>query len=303
MSAQSPSTSTADVLLAAPMAVATPAVGRRPTRWRKLGPLFFISAGWLVLIVILAVLAPVLHLADPTQQDLSNQGGPPSPGHLLGTDSLGRDMLSRLVYGARISLSVGVLSVALALLIGGGLGILGGYLRGPVDAVVGTATDALLAFPALVLALAVTSFWGHDLKNLVLVIGGLTIPAFARVARAATLTFAQREFVLAARAMGAGSLRIILREILPNVLGTCLAFALLAVAAAMIAEGTLAFLGLSVPPPSASWGAMIAEGRSRLDQAPGVALIPAACFFATIFAINMAADRLRRVAALRESRI
>jgi peptide/nickel transport system permease protein len=303
MSVQSPSAAAADVLVAAPMAAPAPSEGRVPTRWKKLGPVFFISVAWLVLIVLLAVLAPLLHLADPTQQDLSNQGGPPGPDHILGTDSLGRDMFSRLVYGARISLSVGVLSVALSLIIGGGLGILGGYLRGPVDAVVGTATDALLAFPALVLALAVTSFWGHDLKNLVLVIGGLGIPAFARVARAATLTFAQREFVLAARAMGAGSLRIIVREILPNVLGTCLAFALLAVAVAMIAEGTLAFLGLSVPPPSASWGAMIAEGRARLDETPAVTLIPAACFFLTIFAINMAADRLRRLAALRESRI
>lgn len=303
MNVQSPSAAAADVLVAAPMAAPAPSEGRAPARWRKLGPLFFISAAWLVLIVLLALLAPLLHLADPTQQDLSNQGGPPSPDHILGTDSLGRDMFSRLVYGARISLSVGILSVALSLVVGGGLGILGGYLRGPVDAVVGIATDALLAFPALVLALAVISFWGHDLKNLVLVIGGLGIPAFTRVARANTLTFARREFVLAARAMGAGSLRIILREILPNVIGPTLAFALLAVAVAMIAEGTLAFLGLSVPPPSASWGAMIAEGRSRLDEAPGVALIPAACFFLTIFAINMAADRLRRLVALKESRI
>jgi peptide/nickel transport system permease protein len=198
---------------------------------------------------------------------------------------------------------VGVLSVALAIVLGGGLGLLAGYLRGPVDAMIGTATDALLAFPALVLALAVTSFWGHDLKNLILVIGGLGIPAFTRVARAATLKYAEREFVLAARAMGAGNLRIIALEILPNAFAPVLAFGLLAVAVAMIAEGTLAFLGLSVPPPAASWGAMIAEGRSRLDGSPGVALIPAGCFFLTIFSVNMAADRLRRLVALRESRI
>lgn len=302
MSVQSPSPA-ADVMVAAPMSVRAPSEALPAARWTKLGPLFFMSAGWLTLIVLSALLAPVLHLADPTVQDLSNQGGGPGPGHPLGTDSLGRDMLSRLVYGARISLAVGVLSVTLSVAVGGCLGMLAGYLRGPADAVIGTATDALLAFPALVLALAVTSFWGHEVKNLVLIIGGLGVPAFARVARAATLTCAQREFVTAARAMGAGNLRIIGREILPNVLGSVLAFALLAVAVAMIAEGTLAFLGLSVPPPSASWGAMIAEGRSKLDEAPGVALVPAACFFLTIFAINMAADRLRRMVALRDSRV
>jgi peptide/nickel transport system permease protein len=302
MSVQSPSAA-ADVLVAAPLAALAPQHSRVEARWRRLGPLFFLSAGWLALIVVLAVLAPILHLADPNLQVLSDQGAAPSREHLLGTDSLGRDMLSRLVYGARISLTVGVLSVALAIVLGGGLGLLAGYLRGPVDAMIGTATDALLAFPALVLALAVTSFWGHDLKNLILVIGGLGIPAFTRVARAATLKYAEREFVLAARAMGAGNLRIIALEILPNAFAPVLAFGLLAVAVAMIAEGTLAFLGLSVPPPAASWGAMIAEGRSRLDGSPGVALIPAGCFFLTIFSVNMAADRLRRLVALRESRI
>jgi peptide/nickel transport system permease protein len=302
MNAPSPSAVSGEVLVGTPAAPA-PSAMRAPGRWARLGPLFFLSAGWLLLIVMLAVLAPILPFANPNLQDLENQAGPPSPGHLLGTDSLGRDMFARLVYGARISLSVGVLSVALSLAVGGALGIVSGYLRGPVDAVIGMTNDALLAFPALVLALAVISFWGHSLRNLVLVIGGLGIPAFARVMRASTLAIAQREFVLAARAMGAGTPRIIVLEILPNVIGPTLAFALLAVAVAMIAEGALAFLGLSVPPPAASWGAMIAEGRSKLDVAPAVALIPAACFFLTIFAINLAADRLRRLVAVRASRI
>ncbi len=296
MSAQSASDTTA-----LPMA---PAAAERPVaRWTRLGPVFFASAGWLALVVGAAVLAPVLHLADPTVQELSNQGALPGGNHLLGTDSLGRDMVSRLVYGAQISLTVGVLSTAVAMAIGGSLGLLAGYFRGPVEGVIGIGVDALLAFPALVLALAVVTFWGHDVKNLVLVIGGLTIPAFARVARAATLAFAQREFVLAARAVGAGHLRIIRVEILPNVIGPMLAFGLLAVAVAMLAEGTLAFLGLSVPPPAASWGAMIAEGRANLDTTPLVTLIPAAVFFATIFALNTVADRLRGLAAVRASQI
>jgi peptide/nickel transport system permease protein len=299
MSAQSPS---ADVLVAT-LPAPLPSLGTRQARWKKLGPIFYASTGWLALIVLLAIAAPLLHLADPNLQVLSDQGATPSREHLLGTDSLGRDMFSRLAYGARISLTVGVLSILLAVVVGGGLGLIAGYFRGNVDGAISMAADALLAFPALVLALAVTSFWGHDLKNLILVIGGLGIPSFTRVARAATLTHAQREFVLAARAMGARHPRIIAVEILPNVVGPVLAYALLAVAVAMIAEGTLAFLGLSVPPPAASWGAMIAEGRSKLDVSPGVTLIPAACFFLTIFAINMAADRLRRLVALKESRI
>lgn len=270
-------------------------------QWTRLGPLFFVSAGWLVLIAGAAVLAPLLHLADPTYQELSNQGALPSGDHLLGTDSLGRDMVSRLVHGAQISLTVGVLSTAVAMAIGGFLGLMAGYFRGPVEGLIGIGVDALLAFPALVLALAVVTYWGHDIKNLVLVIGGLTIPAFARVSRASTLAFSQREFVLAARAMGAGHFRILRVDILPNVIGPMLAFALLAVAVAMIAEGTLAFLGLSVPPPAASWGAMIAEGRANLDTTPWVTLIPAGVFFATIFALNTVADRLRGLAAVRSS--
>jgi len=163
--------------------------------------------------------------------------------------------------------------------------------------------DAVLAFPALVLVLAVTAFVGHDLRIIILVLGVLGIPAFARVTRANTLSLAQREFVLAARAMGAGDLRILGLEILPNVLPAILTFGLLVVAVAMIAEGTLAFLGLSVPPPAASWGAMVAEGRSSLDTSPQVSLIPAAVFFLTIFSLNLAADRLRRLVEVRESRI
>jgi peptide/nickel transport system permease protein len=285
----------------AALPIAPVALDRPQGQWTRLGPVFYVSAGWLLLVASSAVLAPVLHLADPTFQELSNQGALPGGDHLLGTDSLGRDMASRLVHGAQISLTVGVLSTAVAMVIGGFLGLMAGYFRGPVEGLIGVGVDALLAFPALVLALAVVTYWGHDIKNLVIVIGGLTIPAFARVSRASTLAFSQREFVLAARAMGAGHFRILRVDILPNVIGPMLAFALLAVAVAMIAEGTLAFLGLSVPPPAASWGAMIAEGRANLDTTPWVTLIPAAVFFATIFALNTVADRLRGLAAVRSS--
>lgn len=299
MAAPSPDVAVEAVVVATPVTAA----GRPPAEWRRLGASFWLPAGWLAIVTLLAVLAPLIHLADPDLQDLANRMGPPSPDHVLGTDSLGRDMLSRLVWGARISLTVGYAATLLGMVVGTLIGMGAGYLRGRLEAVIVAAMDALLAFPALVLILALTTFAGHDIRIVVGVIGFLGIPAFARVARANTLAVAQREFVLAARAMGAGELRILGLEILPNIVAPVLTFGLLGVAVAMIAEGTLAFLGLSVPPPAASWGAMIAEGRSDLDTAPLVSLIPAAVFFLTIFALNLAADRLRRILDVRATRI
>jgi peptide/nickel transport system permease protein len=300
MAAQSPDiTVQAAVLTAA----RPPDQVRWATPWRRLGVSFWLAAGWLTVITLAAIFQPLLHLANPNLLDMGNQGAGPSSHHVLGTDSLGRDMLSRLVAGARISLTVGYGSTLLGMLCGGVIGLVAGYFRGRLEGVIVAAMDAVLAFPALVLVLAITTFVGHDIRIIIAVIGFLGIPAFARVTRANTLALAQREFVLAARAMGAGNFRILTREIFPNVLAPILTFALLVVAVAMIAEGTLAFLGLSVPPPAASWGAMVAEGRSLLDTSPNVSLIPAAVFFLTIFALNLAADRLRRLVEVRESRI
>jgi len=298
MAAQSP-----DLVQAVMVAARAAQADRPPAAWRRLGTTFWLSGAWLALVTMAAVLAPLLHLADPNFQDLANRGGAASAAHFLGTDGLGRDMLSRLVWGARISLTVGYASTVLGMVLGTLLGMAAGYLRGRTEGVIVAAMDALLAFPALVLILAITTFVGHGIPIIVGVIGFLGIPAFGRVARASTLALAQREFVLAARAMGAGEVRILGLEILPNIVAPVLTFGLLGVAVAMIAEGALAFLGLSVPPPAASWGAMIAEGRGDLDTWPQVSLIPAAVFFLTIFALNLAADRLRRVLELRESRL
>lgn len=299
MAAPSPDLSAQAVVIPVQAAVAE----RPPGAWRRLGASFWVSASWLAVVTVVALLAPLLHLADPNLQDLGNRLGGPGSGHVLGTDTLGRDMLARLAWGARISLTVGYASTLLGMALGTALGMAAGYLRGRLESVIVSGLDALLAFPALVLILAVTTFVGHDIRIIVGVIGFLGIPAFARVARANTLALAQREFVLAARAMGASELRILLLEILPNIVAPVLTFGLLAVAVAMIAEGTLAFLGLSVPLPAASWGAMVAEGRADLDVAPQVSLIPAFVFFMTIFALNLAADRMRRMLELRESRI
>jgi peptide/nickel transport system permease protein len=218
---------------------------------------------------------------------------PPSAAHWLGTDRLGRDMLARLIWGARISLTVGVLAPLIGLIFGGALGVLAGYFRGRLETLVVGGVDVLLAFPPLVLALAVTAYLGQTVAILTGIIGILSIPPFTRVARAATLSLAQREFILAARAMGATELRIILRELLPNVALPLLAFFLLAVAVTIVVEGALSFLGLGVPPPAPSWGSMIGEGRESLEIAPRIAFLPAAVMFLTVLAFNVVGDALR----------
>ncbi|HEU0158495.1 MAG TPA: ABC transporter permease, partial [Hyphomicrobiaceae bacterium] len=223
-------------------------------RLAGLGWLFGLALAWIAVIVIAAGLADLLPLPSPTDMDMLARREPPSLAHWLGTDRLGRDMLARLIHGARISLTVAILAPLIGLLIGGALGILAGYFRGGLETVVVGGVDVLLAFPPLVLALAVMAYLGQTLANLTYIIGVLSIPAFTRVARAATLSIAKREFILAARAMGATELRILLRELLPNVILPLAAFFLLAVAVTIVVEGALSFLGLGVPPPAPSWG-------------------------------------------------
>ena len=270
-------------------------------RLASFGLVFWLAAAWIGAIVLAAVLANLLPLPSPTDMDMLERRSPPSPAHWLGTDRLGRDMLARLIHGARISLTVGVLAPLIGLLIGGALGILAGYFRGALETVVVGAVDVLLAFPPLVLALAVTAYLGQTIANLTYIIGILSIPAFTRVARAATLSIAKREFILAARAMGATELRILVRELLPNVVLPLLAFFLLAVAVTIVVEGALSFLGLGVPPPAPSWGSMIGEGRESLETAPRIAFLPAAAMFLTVLAFNVVGDTLRVVTDPRQA--
>ena len=270
-------------------------------RLASFGLVFWLAAAWIGAIVLAAALANLLPLPSPTDMDMLERRSPPSPAHWLGTDRLGRDMLARLIHGARISLTVGVLAPLIGLLIGGALGILAGYFRGVLETVVVGAVDVLLAFPPLVLALAVTAYLGQTIANLTYIIGILSIPAFTRVARAATLSIAKREFILAARAMGATELRILVRELLPNVVLPLLAFFLLAVAVTIVVEGALSFLGLGVPPPAPSWGSMIGEGRESLETAPRIAFLPAAAMFLTVLAFNVVGDTLRVVTDPRQA--
>ncbi|HEX5395888.1 MAG TPA: ABC transporter permease [Candidatus Limnocylindria bacterium] len=264
----------------------------RPRRRRANG-LLAAALVWIILIALAAILADVLPIMSPTDMDMLGKRAPPSAEHLLGTDQLGRDMLSRLIYGARISLTVGLLAPVVGLVVGGALGMMAGYLGGRFEALAVGAVDVLLAFPPLVLALAVTAYLGQSVFNLTLVIGVLGIPAFTRVARATTLSLTQREFVVAARTLGATHTRILLRELLPNVALPLLAFFLLAVAVTIVVEGALSFLGLGVPPPAPSWGSMIGEGRESLDIAPWLAFLPAGFMFVTVLAFNIVGDTLR----------
>jgi peptide/nickel transport system permease protein len=254
---------------------------------------FWLPLAWIAIVAAAAITADWLPLASPSDMDLLARRAGPSPDHWLGTDALGRDILSRLVFGARISLIVGLIAPLLGLVIGGGLGMLAGYFRGRIETSVVGGIDVLLAFPPLVLALAITAYLGQSVLNITITLGILSIPSLTRVARAATLSFAGRDFVTAARALGAGHGRILLRELLPNIGLPLIAFFLLAVAVIIVVEGALSFLGLGVPPPSPSWGGMIAEGRDSLETAPSIAFLPAAAMFLTVLAFNLVGDRLR----------
>jgi len=262
-------------------------------RPRRLGVLFWIAIGWMALVFAVAILADILPLPSPTDMDMLERRAPVSAEHWLGTDRLGRDELARLIYGARISLVVGLCAPMIGLVIGGALGMLAGYFRGRFETLVVGSLDVLLAFPPLILALAVTAFVGQSILNLTCILGVLGIPAFMRVARAATLTLARREFVIAAQALGATHARILVRELLPNVLLPLVAFFLLGVAITIVAEGALSFLGLGVPPPISSWGSMIGEGRESLDVAPRLAFFPAFAFFLTVLSFNLVGDTLK----------
>jgi len=262
-------------------------------RGRRLGPVFWAAAGWMLLVFAVALLADLLPLPSPTDMDMLERRASFSAAHWLGTDGFGRDELARLIYGARVSLFVGLCAPVISLTIGGALGLLAGYFRGRFEALVVGSMDVLLAFPPLILALAITAYLGQSVPNLTFILGVLGIPAFMRVARAATLTLARREFVIAAEALGASHARILLRELLPNVVLPLLAFFLLGVAVIIVAEGALSFLGLGVPPPTASWGSMIGEGRESLEVAPQLAFLPAIAMFLTVLSFNLVGDTLR----------
>ncbi len=269
---------------------------------KPLGILFWLAIGWVSLIVLVAIFAKLLPLPNPDFQNYAALNAPPSIHHLLGTDDLGRDLLSRVIYGSRVSLIVGFASVAIGLVVGGTLGLVSGYKGGRLDVSLNAASFVLLAFPAIVAVIAIVAFWGSSLPKITVILGVATIPLLYRVIRASSLSFANRDFVVAARTMGATSSRIVFREILPNVVPVAVTFGLITVAGVIVIEGSLAFLGLSVPPPSPSWGNIIAEGSSNgnLSTNPYIMLWPVLSMFLLLLSINLIGDRMRQRFDIRE---
>ena len=267
---------------------------------KRLGIAFWIASGWFVLVALSALLAPILPIDDPNKT-VARPRLAPSASHWFGTDALGRDIFSRTIWGGRVSLVVGVASIIFGLLIGGAIGLLAGHYRGKVETVLMGFVDVLLSFPALLLALAIVGFRDdRTVPTIVLAIGVVSIAPVARLVRANTLVYSQREFVVAARSLGATDGRIILREVLPNVIFPVMSFSVIAVAVAIVAEGGLAFLGLSVPPPTPTWGGMIADGRAFIADAWWISLMPCFILFLTVLALNLAGDRLREFFDIRE---
>lgn len=249
---------------------------------------------WLGAITLLAVLADFLPLADPENTLAGRPMSGISRHNWLGTDQIGRDLLSRTIFGARVSIIVGIASVLVSSVVGGLIGLLSGYLRGNVDRVTTFLIDVLLAFPALLLAVSVVAF--TDSRGPATVIGAIALISLGptvRIVRGLTLTLSQREFVLASRALGARSLRIVLRELLPNILPSIYALAVVAVAGAMVAEGGLAYLNLSVAPPTPTWGGMMASGILKLNRSLLPALVPAGAMFLTVLSLALVGDHVQ----------
>ncbi|WP_416897682.1 MAG: ABC transporter permease [Minwuia sp.] len=287
-------------------------------RRRRLGLTFWLSALWLFLVGVGALTIDFLPVAEPNNMDfLATAAKPGEVGeqqvqgtddfvehtYWLGADNLGRDIFARLLKGSQTSLLIGLLAPLIGLVIGGSLGMMAGYYRGWIEAAVVAGIDVILAFPALVLLTAVIFYAGASTFNVIVSLGFLSVPAFTRVARATTLSFAQREFVLAARASGASDFRILVRELLPNVIIPMLVYGLLVTAVLIVVEGVLSFLGLSVQPPAMSWGTLIEVGRDYLEEAPHITFIPAAVMCLTVLAFNLIGDQLRNLGDTRESRL
>ncbi|MEV0974370.1 ABC transporter permease [Microtetraspora glauca] len=254
-----------------------------------------VPSGALVLLVLAVVLGPFLFdLPDPERQTLAEARlAPLSPGHLLGTDGLGRDVLSRALDGGRVSLLVGFSAVAIGFIVGGLLGVTAGFLGGKVDAVISRLTEIFSAFPSLILALAIATFLGPSVRNIVLAICCHTVPAYVRLARANAIKIRNSDFVVAASLAGANVRYTLRRHIVPLVLQSLLAYGLLATGTAIVIESSLSFLGLGVRPPQSTWGNMLADGKTELGMASHVAFVPAILLFLTVLNLNLVGEGLR----------
>lgn len=279
----------------APGRAAPPPARRLGAGWRRLArrPAALAGLAVVLLFTAMAVGAPWIAPADPVRTDWSKIRKPPSLAHPFGTDDLGRDNFSRVVWGARVSMQAGVLSILLAMAVGLPAGLAAGYYRGALDQVIMRLTDAWLSFPFLILAIGLVTILGPSLGNATLAIGLGATPTFIRLTRGVVLAIAALDYVHGARALGAGDLRVMARHILPNAFSTILVQATVSIPGAVIAEAVLSFLGLGVQPPTPSWGTMLNTAQQFLETAPWMALWPGLAIFCLTLAFNLAGDGLR----------
>ncbi|MGK4327862.1 ABC transporter permease [Lonsdalea quercina] len=288
--------------LTEPVVVAPQAVaGNRA--WKKMKRNCSSIAGLIIIVffALLAVLAPLLPLADPLATSWSAIRKAPSAAHWLGTDDIGRDVLSRMVWGAQASLMAGVISVAIAVLTGVPFGLISGYFGGWVDQVISRVTEAFLAMPFLIMAIALAAFLGPSLTNAMIAIGLSAMPIFIRLTRSQVLAVKTEDYIEGARSIGLGHGDILLRYILPNILPPIIVQATLTVATAIIAEASLSFLGLGQQAPAPSWGSMLNVAKNFLTQAPWMALWPGAAIFLVVIGFNLLGDGLRDALDPREN--
>ena len=253
------------------------------------------TAGLIICVVValVAVCAPLIAPYEPNRQDLPAKFTAPSALHPLGTDEFGRDILSRIIWGSRISLRVGILSVAMALAIGVPLGLAAGYLGGKAEALIMRGTDMFLAFPLLLLCMAMVAFLGFSLNNVILATAVALTPTYIRLVRSSVLSVMQQEFIQAANAVGVGAVRMMVRHLLPNVLAPIVVMSTLNLAWAILVEGALSFLGIGVPPPTATWGSTVGDGRRYLQNAPWISTFGGLAITITVLGLNLFGDGLR----------
>ncbi|HEY4552706.1 MAG TPA: nickel transporter permease [Bacillaceae bacterium] len=273
----------------------SPRVEYYKTVWKRLKQnKAALVGGFLILFfVVTAIIGPFLTTQDPTKVMILNKLQPPSSEHWLGTDNFGRDIFTRIIHGMGITLYVGFFSVAIGGVIGVFFGIISGYYGGKLDTVIMRLMDVLLAFPGILLALAIVSVLGGSIRNVIIAVAVFSIPAFARIVRGSTLTVRKLEYIDAVKALGASDARIIFKHILPNVMSPIIVQATLRIATAVLTASGLSFLGLGAKPPTPEWGAMLSDGRTYMAEAPHMVLVPGIAIVLVVLAFNIFGDGLR----------
>lgn len=279
--------------LAAHSLTATPSLMTRARRIARRAPIGVAALAVIILFALLAIAAPVFAPYDPQAQDYNQLLHEPSLEHPFGTDRIGRDLLSRVIYGTRISFLVGVVAVGVALVIGTPLGLMAGYFRGGTDELIMRILDAFIAFPGVIFALAIIAVLGSSLTNVMLAIGITSVPLFARITRSQVLSLRERDYVLAAISSGASDFRVMLRHILPNATSPLIVQATLGLGFAVLAEAGLGYLGVGVQPPTPTWGSDLNQGSSLLERAPWLSIAPGMAIFVLVLAFNLLGDALR----------